>query len=155
MKKSFAVSVVAAMATAIPLLSSVPAEATVSRDGCWLTALAPTYAGFDAQGYKQYSVTIRAHCDPGRTMAMTTQAWEQDLAGRAGDPDTPDDLLGSWNGTWSNWTAGEVRTWTHKFRMPRNETDGYEELYHRARFYTSQTGSYTPWDYSAVIKAPH
>ena len=171
MKKSTAVGIVTAAAT-LAMLGSTPAAAedpeskpfvpggSATKDGCYFLVAVPKPAGTTQSGHKVYSVTVQAQCEPGRKIAMRTEAWEQDLDWRPGDPDTADDLLGSWLGSWSNWKNGEGwRYYTNSFRVPRNESDGVQELYHRAHLRVTSDngvdGTLSDWIYTGVVHVPH
>lgn len=153
---SFRVAIVSAVALALPVAAATPAQATVTKEGCTFTARAPKYADTDSAGYKRFTFTVEGSCQPGRGVNFRTEAWEQDI-GKPGDTGG-NDLLGKWDGVWSQWPTSQKRTWSHTIRMPYDESDGFEELYHRVRFRVSSNGvngSWSAWDYSSVVKAPH
>ena len=124
-------------------MSAAPAHATVQHDGCSLSAAKPAYAKtVGPQHY--YKFTVKAKCQPGRSVAFTSQARQQNISSSI--------LLGSWNGVWTNWKTDEVRTLSHT--LPLNITD--IQLYHRVRFRVTldigTTGSLSKWDVSPITQ---
>ncbi len=121
-----------AVAAAVPLLSASPAMAATSN-GCTVTPLTPSFAGFNSSGVKLVNYRISVNCQPNRTVAIDQQRWEEDSW------PNPDDHLGN-----SSFVRSGVTT-INNVRTLVNGEIGEEEVYQKVRFRVTSNGVTSPW----------
>ncbi len=158
---------VALVAAAVPLGMAAPAQATVTHDGCTLTASPATFRGtFNGAGLKEVNYSYTLICMPAPNGGSTTvevqlHTREQDLAGRAGDVDadgvdnSDEDVIGSASTTIPFTALGGVAARTVVGVLPRTDTDGNDEVYSKIRFRVTSgavTGSWSAYDLPAATR---
>jgi hypothetical protein len=148
--KGLAVAVAVA-ALAAPVALAASAQAATTKDGCTVTAGTPYYAGTDLSGYSKIRRQVTFTCDAGRSVSYESQLIEQDLAGRAGDGNPDEDLIGTYNGSMTSFltaTTSTTQTVTLERSVPLpvpDETDGTAELYQTVKFRVSSNGVQGSW----------
>lgn len=154
-----AAAVGTAAALLAPVAFAVPAEAATTKDGCTVTPGRPYHAGFNLGGASKIRRQITFTCDPGRSVAYESKLYEQDLAGRAGDGNPDEDLIGTYNGSVTSFltaTVSTTRTVTLERVVPLpvpDETDTVAELYQTVKFRVTSNGVQGGWstpEFSAV-----
>jgi hypothetical protein len=150
---------VAAAALLAPVALAASAQAATTKDGCTVTPGQPYHAGFDLSGASKIQRQITFTCDPGRSVEYESKFWEQDLAGRAGDGNPDEDLIGTYNASVTSFltaTTSTTRTVTLERVVPLpvpDETDTIAELYQTVKFRVTSNGVQGGWstqEFSAV-----
>jgi hypothetical protein len=145
---------VAALGLTAPLLVTVPAQASTTDSGCTVTPKRPEFSGkYNKNNIPLVDYKIEMTCNPGRTLHLEQERWEQDLVSREGD--APDDLTGTFARSFSFPDGGTKRI---KVRTPLPNTGpanegAVEELYQAVRFQVTLedvTSAFTAWELTQV-----
>lgn len=138
---------------------AAPAHAApVTHDGCTITTLTPAFTNhWSPAGIKQVDYVYTLNCLPsvaGVSVEVDAERWEQDLAGRPGDPNAVEDFTGESTQSLSFTAAGGTKTVTIRANLPvTDDTDGNEEMYLKARFRVTSgavTGTWSTYSLSAA-----
>lgn len=144
---------------ALTFAVAAPAQAApVTHDGCTISAQTPAFTNhWSPSGLKQVDYVYTLTCLPsaaGVSVEVDAERWEQDLLGRAGDPDAPDDFTGESTQTLSFAAAGGIKTVTIRANLPvTDDTDGSQEMYLNAGFRVTSgavTGTWSARSLSAA-----
>ncbi len=153
---------VALVAAAVPLGMAAPAQATVTHDGCTLTAQTPSFRGLNSSGRELVNYPYTLVCLPapnGGSISVEVEitTHEQDLAGRFGDVDAdnvnnPDDeYIGRAVTTIPFGSLGGVVARTVVGVNPLTDSDDNDEVYSKIRFRVTSglvTGSWSGDEFS-------
>lgn len=164
MNKHIGISAAALLAAVtMPLGFAAPAQASTTKDGCTVTPHVPYFAGtYTAANvpevFYEYVLTCAAST-AAMSVEVKTQAWEQDLAGQAGDVDfngvnnADDEHIGNATTSRSFTKAGGTKTVKVKGVLSRTDTNGSDEPYQRVKFRVTSgavTGSWSSWELTAA-----
>jgi hypothetical protein len=157
-----AVSLAIAAGTLIPIGFATSAHAIpvpVTHDGCTLTADKPAFNGnFTAGGVKKADYVYHLSCNAsasGVSVEVLHERWEQDLAGRAGDPDAIEDFQNSSTQNLSYGPAGGNKNRTIRVALPigDDDTDGNYEVYQKVKFRVTSGAVTGTWSPAALSEA--
>jgi hypothetical protein len=158
-KRTFALAVAAV--AIIPLGLASPAQASVTKDGCTITAKAPYFAGTVTAGnlpeviypYKLVCVASPA----AMSVEVKTETYDQDLVNLPGDVDADgvnnadEDYIGQATSNTNFTAAGGTRTVKIKGVLKHTDTDFDEELWHKTKLRVTSglvTGAWSDFDLS-------
>ncbi len=135
-------------ALTLPFLVAVPAQAATTLSGCTVTPLIPVANGdVDATNTPMVDYVYTVTCDPGRSVQIVSQYWEQDTWER--EDDDEDDQFDSAVRTrdFTNASVRKTKTVTVEKVLPSLDGSGdpEAEVYQKVKFKVSSGGVDSPW----------
>lgn len=136
------------LALGLPLAAAAPAQAARTLSGCTIAPQTPVANGtVDATNTPMVDYVYTVTCDPGRSVMVVSQYWEQDTLVREGDDE--DDFFGDAVRV-RDFTGATVRK-TKTVRVERvlpsldGSGDTVAEVYQKVKFQVTSNGVTSPW----------
>ena len=132
---------------------ALSSSSSLYKDGCTVTAEPPVFVGIASNGLKRVRFRVPFTCAGNRSISFQHEAYDSDI----GESSANDRLLRKTYGPYNVPANGasDAYYWDLLVKHWDGTADPYVELYHRARFRVASggvQGSWSPWEYSPIVK---